>query len=166
MTPSQTAPPPDTLTQRIGVLTRREVEARILAPIIEALGAAFGREDVVAVLAQTIVQVARHQGEELDKAMAGNDCGRFMASLQHWSRDGALELTIHKQDDRHLHFDVTRCRYAEMYRSLGIPELGGILSCGRDFALIEGFNPQASLKRTRTIMNGAPVCDFRYTFAP
>ena len=26
---------PDTLTQRIGVLTRREVEARILSPLIE-----------------------------------------------------------------------------------------------------------------------------------
>ena len=34
---TQQTPPPDTLTTQIGVLTRREVEARILKPIIEAL---------------------------------------------------------------------------------------------------------------------------------
>ena len=33
--------PPDDLNARIGVLTRREVEARILGPVIEALGESF-----------------------------------------------------------------------------------------------------------------------------
>ena len=36
---------PDTLTQRIGVLTRREVEARILIPVIDALGKSFARNE-------------------------------------------------------------------------------------------------------------------------
>jgi L-2-amino-thiazoline-4-carboxylic acid hydrolase len=57
---------------------------------------------------------------------------------------------------------VTRCRYAEMYRALGIPELGEVLSCQRDAALIEGFNPGVTLERTHTIMQGAATCDFRY----
>ncbi len=59
-------------------------------------------------------------------------------------------------------FNVTRCRYAEMYRELGIPHLGPVLSCARDFALIEGFNPLIRLTRTQTLMDGAPTCDFRY----
>ena len=41
-------PKPDTLTQDIGVLKRREVEARILAPVAEAMAEAFGREEVMA----------------------------------------------------------------------------------------------------------------------
>ena len=49
-----------------------------------------------------------------------------------------------------------------MYRALGIPELGAVLSCNRDAALIEGFNPAIRLTRTQTIMQGAPCCDFRY----
>jgi hypothetical protein len=54
-----------------------------------------------------------------------------------------------------------------MYRALGIPELGVVLSCGRDFALGEGFNPDLKLTRTQIIMEGAPYCDFRYrTEAP
>jgi hypothetical protein len=60
-------------------------------------------------------------------------------------------------------FNVTRCRYAEMYRALGIPELGALLSCNRDAALIAGFNPDIKLIRSQTIMEGAPFCDFRYT---
>ena len=47
---------PDTLTQEIGVLVRREVEARILAPVIDALGEKFGREAVIEVVRDAIVE--------------------------------------------------------------------------------------------------------------
>ena len=47
---------PDTLTQQIGVLTRREVEARMLIPVIQALGRSFGREDVINVIEAAIVE--------------------------------------------------------------------------------------------------------------
>jgi hypothetical protein len=43
--------------------------------------------------------------------------------------------------------------------------LGPMLSCARDFALIEGFNPQIRLTRTQTLMEGAPFCDFRYRYS-
>ena len=68
--------------------------------------------------------------------------------------------------DAALNFNVTRCPYAEMYRALGIPELGAILSCNRDYALMEGFNPDAELTRTQTILSGASHCDFRFRFGP
>ena len=65
-----------------------------------------------------------------------------------------------------LSFNVTRCRYAEMYRSLGIAEVGALLSCNRDFSLVEGFNPDIALTRTQTIMQGASHCDFRFVARP
>jgi hypothetical protein len=71
-------------------------------------------------------------------------------------------MDVLEQNEERLSFNVTRCEYAEMYRRLGIPELGKILSCGRDFALIEGFNSQIRLARTQTIMEGTSHCDFRY----
>lgn len=156
--------PPDTLTQQIGVLTRREIEARILAPIIDALGEAFGREEVIRIVTSTIIQLAREQGAELASAMGGNDSRAFMDSLAYWTRNDALHLDVLEEHEGRVDFNVTRCRYAEMYRALGIPELGAVLSCNRDVALIEGFNPNASLTRTQTIMQGAPHCDFRYDF--
>jgi hypothetical protein len=155
---------PDTLTQRIGVLTRREVEARILAPLIDALGERFGRAEVLEIVRDTIVQVARQQGSELAEAMGGSGSAAFIQSLEFWQKDDALQLDILAQEAGRLDFNVTRCRYAEMYRALGVPELGALLSCSRDFALTAGFNPDARLTRTQTIMEGAPHCDFRYIF--
>jgi hypothetical protein len=49
-----------------------------------------------------------------------------------------------------------------MYEEMGIKELGFILSCSRDFPFMEGFNPEIELRRTKTIMEGAECCDFRY----
>ena len=39
-----------------------------------------------------------------------------------------------------------------------------MLSCNRDFSLIEGFNPDARLRRDKTIMAGDSCCTFRYEF--
>lgn len=58
--------PPDTLNE-IGVLKRREIEARIIAPLINAFAAEFGRERVIEIAKQVIVEIARQQG----KALAG-----------------------------------------------------------------------------------------------
>ena len=162
--PSNPKPLSDTLTQRIGVLTRREVEARILAPVIEALGEKFGREAVINVVRDTIISIAQEQGAVLTETMGGNSANHFLDSLQYWTKDDALELDVLENSPQKLAFNVTRCRYAEMYQALGIPELGSVFSCNRDFALIDGFNSEASLTRTQTIMQGAPFCDFRYTF--
>ena len=157
---------PDTLTQRIGVLARRETEARVVAPVVEALADAFGREEVLSIVRDTIVKIAQEQGGELAEAMGGNDSATFMDSMKYWRQDGALEIDVLDQSDTKLDFNVTRCRYAEMYRALGIPELGAILSCNRDYALMEGFNPNAELTRTQTILSGASHCDFRFRFGP
>lgn len=156
--------PPDTLTQKIGVLTRREVEARILAPIINALGERFGRDEVVDVVKATIVAIAKEQGSDLAQTLGGCGSREFMDSLQYWTKDDALRIALLEQSDEVLDFNVTRCRYAELYRALGVPELGAVFSCNRDYALIDGFNEAASLERTQTIMEGAPHCDFRYRF--
>ncbi len=155
---------PDTLTQQIGVLTRREVEARILAPVIDALGEKFGRDEVIDVVRDAIINLSRQQGDELADAMGGRGCGAFESSLQYWTKDEALKLDVLEKNDTTLNFNVVRCRYSEMYRELGIPELGAVFSCNRDYALIEGFNPEAKLKRTQTLMEGKSHCDFRYEF--
>ena len=152
----------DDLNAKIGVLTRREVEARLLIPLIQALGDTFGRDNVLTVVRDTIVKIARQQGAALSRQMGGDSLNQFMDSLAYWTRDNALEINVLEKSDAVFSFDVTRCRYAELYESLGIREVGTALSCTRDFALIQGFNPKISLERTQTIMEGAPYCDFRY----
>lgn len=146
----------------IGVLRRREIEARLLAPLLDALGEKFGREQVLEVTRRVIIQLAHQQGVQLKESTGGDDLAHFAQALEDWKKGEALEMEMLEESDERFSFNVTRCRYAEMYRALGISQLGAVLSCNRDFALIEGFNPQIGLKRTQTIMEGAPFCDFRY----
>lgn len=146
----------------VGVLRRREIEARLLAPLIEALADEFGGERVLEIVRQTIIRIAREQGTQLSASMGGCTLAHLAASLEAWKKGDALQIEVLEQSEERFSFNVVRCRYAELYHSLGIPELGSVLSCNRDYALIEGFNPQIHLTRTQTIMEGAPFCDFRY----
>jgi hypothetical protein len=150
----------------IAVLRRREIEARIIGPLLEALGREFDRERVLRVARDVIVRIAREQGGQLAEAVGGSTLAHFAGSMGAWTKDDALRLEVLEQTDERFSFNVTRCRYAELYRALGIPELGALLSCNRDFSLIDGFNPDVTLTRTQTIMEGAPFCDFRFVLKP
>jgi predicted hydrocarbon binding protein len=150
----------------VGILRRREIEARIVGPLLARLGAEFGVERVHEVARDVIVDVAREQGAALAAAAGSNDLAAFAGALGAWSRDGALESEVVALDDDVFAFDVHRCRYAEMYRALGLAELGATLSFNRDAALIEGFNPDIELTRTQTIMQGATHCDFVFRRRP
>lgn len=151
----------DTLNM-IGVLTRREIEARIIAPLLEAFSDEMGGKRVLEITQQVIQRVAREQGEALARLAGGCTLAHFARSLEAWERGDARQTSIVEENEKRLVFNVRRCRYAEMYTELGIPELGKILSCTRDFTLIEGFNPDIHLTRTQTIMEGAAYCDFDY----
>jgi hypothetical protein len=153
--------PPDNLNE-IGVLKRREIEARILMPVLTALGEEFGREKVFETARRIIIDVAREQGKELARRMGGDSLGHFATALEDWKKGDAYRMDVLEQSEEKFSFNVTRCRYAEMYRALGIPEIGALLSCNRDFSLVEGFNPAVKLTRTQTVMEGASHCDFRF----
>lgn len=157
--------PTDTLND-IGVLKRREIEARILAPLIAAFAEEFGRERVLDTVKRVITRIARDQGRALADRMGGNTLAHLVKSQANWLKGDSLTIEVRHLDETAYDYDVTRCRYAEMYQALGIPELGAILSCGRDFALGDGFNPDLKLTRTQTIMEGAPRCDFRHRLEP
>jgi predicted ArsR family transcriptional regulator len=152
----------DTSLDAIGVLKRREIEARILRPVLDALGREFGRERVLEIARHAIAEVARQHGEGLKSDIGGNSFADFVKLLPRWQQDGGIELNILAQSEDELSFDVVHCRFAEMYRALGVPELGALLSCNRDGSMMSGFNPEVEMTRTQTIMQGGTHCDFRF----
>ena len=155
--------PTDAELNAIGVLRRRLIEARVIAPLLDAMSAEFGAERVRTIARDVIVRLAQEQGAQLADSVGGCSLAHFAGTLQRWTADDALRIDVLEQSGERFDFNVTRCRYAEMYRELGIPELGAVLSCNRDAALIEGFNGEVEFSRTQTIMGGASHCDFRYT---
>ncbi len=160
--PEAASTPPDTLNEQVGVLKRREIEARILKPFVAALAERFGEAEVRVVLAEVVKAAARESGAVMRAQAEDGDLTRFAEAWEPWFRGGALEIDELERTTESWAFNVTRCRYAELYRSLGMAELGATLSCNRDAALIEGFDLDVTFKRTQTLMEGKEYCDFRY----
>lgn len=149
----------------LSLLRQREIEARIVGPLLRAVRAEIGDERTLALARGVIADLARQSGAELARTFGAITLEAFAQTLERWSEGGALEIELLEQSATRLAFNVVRCRYAEMYRALGLAELGATLSCTRDFALVEGFNPEIRLTRTQTIMQGATHCDFRFEAA-
>ncbi len=158
---NNSTPPPDYMNA-VGLLNRREIEARLLAPLLEALSNEFGHERVWAIVYDVIQEIARKQGDQLADGVEQNDLEHFAGITETWKKDNAIQTEVLEQTRNRFSFNVYRCRYAEMYAHLGIPELGKMLSCDRDFTLIQGYNPDIQLTRSQTIMEGADICDFRF----
>ncbi len=151
-----------TASPALTLLQQREIEAKIVGPLIRGFAAEIGPEKALEIVRKVIVNLAHEAGADLAGRLGEASLDAFARGLDRWKEGGALEIDVLEQSSDRLDFNVTRCKYAEMYRALGLADLGGSLSCQRDFALIEGFNPEITLERTQTLMEGASHCDFRF----
>ena len=149
--------------QTLPIIELRRIEANIIKPIYEEMVQELGEESARRILGQAIRRNAIEQGRSLaEKSAEPPGIAAFAGLLERWKANDALRMDTLEQSDERLDFNVTRCRYAEMYREMGLAELGHLLSCNRDGALCEGYDRRLELTRTQTIMGGAPHCDFRY----
>ncbi len=147
------------------ILEQRRIEANIVKPIYEALKAELGAEAAQRIIGKAVIESAIAAGAAYAEAQADGrtDLARFHTLLPQWTSGGALEVEMVEETDEAVAYHVVRCRYAEMYREMGLGEIGHLLSCGRDGTFCKGFNPRIELERNQTIMAGASHCDFRYT---
>ncbi|MBT3942697.1 MAG: L-2-amino-thiazoline-4-carboxylic acid hydrolase [Chloroflexi bacterium] len=160
--PEQPRPFTDADIDSMPVLVRRRIEAMVLGPMIRAFQDEFGEQEANKVAQRVIEEVAQDQGAAMAKRAGSNDLTTYLANKGAWSANNALETKTLEMDEDRYDYNVTRCRYAEMYKELGMQDLGFIFSCGRDFNFPLGFNKDMKLTRTQTIMQGASHCDFRY----
>jgi len=145
------------------LLERRRIEAGVLVPIIRAMQAEFGEEAVNRVVGETIKGIAREQGEsERERAHIDSVEALGERMTNGVLREGSLIVDVVEQDATRFGFNVTRCKFKEMYEEMGAGDLGFLLSCNRDFAMFEGLAPGLDFQRTQTRMQGADYCDFRY----
>ena len=145
----------------VPILVRREIEARMAGPLIEAFIAEFGREKTVAIASEVILKLAEESGQQLAERCGGNSLDHLSKGTGQWSAGGALKREILEKTDSAYNYNIVTCKYANMYKELGLEELGFIFSCGRDGKMFGGFNRNIKFERTQTIMQGAEYCDFR-----
>jgi hypothetical protein len=153
----------DKVDGELGILARRKIEAAIIAPIYDEMREAIGEEKAREMLSRAIRRAAIDAGAEMaSRGDSEADLESFKAILPLWTKDDALTIGVLDDKPGVLEFNVRRCRYAETYSAMGLSDIGDILSCDRDGAFCEGYDPRIKLTRTQTIMGGASHCDFRY----
>ncbi|MFC2103553.1 L-2-amino-thiazoline-4-carboxylic acid hydrolase [Bacteroidota bacterium] len=152
-----------TNTKEVSHLKRREIQAPIVTAIINGFIEELGKERTLEIISKVIEKDAIDSGRLLADKFNGNSISELSKLIREvWCDEGAMVIDILKENENEFYFNVTKCRYAEVYKKLEVSELGKYLSCDRDFSFNDGFNPEIKLERTQTIMEGADHCDFRY----
>jgi hypothetical protein len=149
--------------QDMPMLQRRRIEAAILKSVYEVIRQRSGEAEARAVIGEAVSKSAIEQGKALADELGHTPSFEdFRAIMPLWTKEDALKIDLLEANEDRLHFNVTRCRYSEMYKEMGIGDIGDLLSCNRDGDFCIGYNPDMELERTQTIMKGASHCDFRY----
>ena len=146
----------------INRIEKRAIEAQAIQPFIEAVAETIGEEKALEILTRVNEEEAYRRGQDMAKEMGENSINGLVEEVATWGEGGTWEMDVLELTPTTYIFNVTRCPYYEKYKELGLEEFGVGFSCCRDEPFARGFNPKLRLERTKTIMEGADHCDFRY----
>lgn len=153
------------MSQPLPIIERRRIEAELLKEVYETLTDRYGKDSAKQLIAESVRRSSiKHAAQFAAQAEGGTSLQSFIDIQSNWTAENALEIDPVYRDESRFDFNVTRCRYAEMYKAMGLGEIGGLLSCNRDGSFCEGYDPKLKMTRTQTIMEGASHCDFRYRY--
>ena len=153
----------------IPILEKRKLQAEVAKSIFDEMKKEFGDKKAREILKNAIIKNAIDEGakfrNEIDRKLSKetSTIDRFIEVFELWKTGGALEIKELKKTSKQYDFNVTRCRYAEMYKEMGLEDIGQLLSCNRDYNFTIGFDKKLELVREKTIMEGHSCCTFRYS---
>lgn len=149
------------------IIERRKIEAEILKQVYDTACETMSKEDAQTLIGESVRRASIHQAQTFaGQEPEGTSLESFIRLFDLWTANDALEIEVLRADAERFDFNVKRCRYAEMYRDMGLGEIGHLLSCQRDGTFCEGYNPDIKFERNQTLMQGASHCDFRYSYDP
>ena len=149
----------------VPVLLRREIEALMIKPFLDAFEQELSHEKTYAIAEKVVQEIAKAQGAEYVEVLGGNDAAALKRQEEAWTAGDALEVENDlSEDGTVLKQTVKRCAYVDMYERIGMNDLGTMLSCMRDEYFYAGFNPKMEMTRTKTLMCGGDCCDFCFKF--
>ena len=148
----------------VPVLLRREIEALMVKPFLDAFEKELGHEKTYEIVEKVIAEIAFEQGKEYAELLGGNGIDALMGQAEAWSSNDALDMQMYVENETDCYSPVKRCAYVDMYERIGMKELGKVLSCLRDEFFYQGFNPEMEMCRSKTLMDGGDYCDFCFKF--
>jgi hypothetical protein len=140
---------------KVSMLDAVKIQARALIPIVHALEPVLGKERAHALVREAIAQ-------DYAKRVGARSSARDTHPRAEGDNPFPVESRVVEDTEGRYAVDMTRCQFAEYFRSIGEPEIGALLTCGVDFAAQATLRPSWEFRRTQTQMEGAPFCDFRW----
>jgi hypothetical protein len=103
----------------------------VLIPFIQALKDKFGENAAREVVDETIRKLAAEDGARWAETYGGTTSLLRKVVQDLWGGCGTMDVQVVDESEKHLNFNVTRCRYAEFYKELGLaPRLSPPLQSG------------------------------------
>lgn len=133
----------------------RRIQMEYVVPLINDLKEVLGENTVIEALEK--VSKLRVERSEQQQAI---DFNQMNGMVEFYAAGDALEYEVIASSADQFDVDVHVCRYAEMMEELGGRDFGHLLICSGDFVSAKEMG--LKLSRTKTVMQGAGVCDFRY----
>jgi hypothetical protein len=153
----------DELTPATDPLAQRAAEIHVAAEFLGVLEERLGQEAAEQLFAQAVTQLAQKSAAQWRERYPEPSLSDLWEVWCHLGGEGRLDLHLDELTRTSLRFHVDRCAYAELYRSLGLERAGVAFSCRRDAPFAEALIPGVSVTQSRTILEGAPRCEFTYT---
>ena len=152
----------------ISLLDKTRIQAQVLVPVMRAMRAEIGREKADALVRGALREWSRQMFADIGNSIEGSPGRKFAKMNTALAEVTEREVTfdMHRDDKEAREFDITSCRFAEFFRSLGETELGALLVCWTDVDIVDAGGSDVSFNRDQTLMQGGSCCTFRYKFAP
>src|ERR1700742_3390924 len=109
-----------------------KAQAAVLVPLAKLLREELGKERADGLLVRALGQWAQSIGRMLRTLPPPATLGKLKMAIEGLDAAGMQETEFLRSTDTELDYNVRRCRAAELYRSLGLEELGHLLVCKLD----------------------------------
>ena len=124
------------------ILVRREVEARVIGPIMTAFIDKMGRAEALAVLRPIIEDLARESGRTAAKMAGGDGCKDLARAMEQWAAGGAYDQAVLELTDKTFNWDVHPVRLRRDVHRVGYGRSGLRTVLRPGFRHGRGFQPQ------------------------
>jgi L-2-amino-thiazoline-4-carboxylic acid hydrolase len=133
-----------------------KIQARVVIPIVRALERELGEERAHSIVGRAIAE--SYAEWQVKTVSAQHSHPKDVDIEGHWP----IETEVVEDTDSTFAINMTRCRFAEYFRTIGAADVGALLTCGVDFAAEAVLRPDWEFRRSQTLMGGASHCDFRW----
>ena len=133
-------------------------------PLLKAMADDVGRACLLDMVRRASARNNRELGERVAKMRKKHDLRTFAEPFRN-PRDVFKHANIYdiiEDTDEVFEMRVTECLTATVFLEADAADLGYAAVCHADFALPKGFNPEITLIRDKTLMEGHAYCNHRY----